>query len=322
MAKLPLRSKIILVGINVFFLSILISTLVAIYPLELNVSLLPYLLMISAFLFVLEIMSIKVYELGKKVGIVLVLFSLLCLIYPSYIFVNQVLISPSVNVAGKNTLKITFQNKYYINPNIEGITKQAKELDPDIIGFAEVNEISEYKKYLDKYPYVFNTKLETLMGVVLFSKYELKDSEAMNASKDGDMNHSPYIKTKVVMPDKSEVTLLMVHLIAPIGSNFTKLKGDALEILNTEANKVDGKVIVIGDFNTTPYSPQISNLRNSSKFYSASKGKGLLDTWEGPSFLKFQIDHAFVSNSMKVDKFEVKDTLGSDHHMIFLETSF
>lgn len=322
MAKLPLRSKIILVGINVFFLSILISTLVAIYLLELYVSLLPYLLMISAFLFVLELMSIKVYELGKKVGMVLILFSLLCLIYPSYIFVNQVLISPSVNVESKNTLKITFQNKYYINPNIDGLTKQAKELDPDIIGFAEVNEISEYKKYLDKYPFVFNTKLETLMGVVLFSKYELKDSEAMNASKDGDMNHSPYIKTKVVMPDKSEVTLLMVHLIAPIGSNFTKLKGDALEILNTEANKVEGKVIVIGDFNTTPYSPQISGLRNSSRFYSTSKGKGLLDTWEGPSFLKFQIDHAFISNNMKVDKFEVKDTVGSDHHMIYLETSF
>lgn len=322
MAKLPLRSKIILVGINVFFLSILISTLVAIYPLELYVSLLPYLLMISAFLFVLELMSIKVYELGKKVGMVLILFSLLCLIYPSYIFVNQVLISPSVNVESKNTLKITFQNKYYINPNIDGLTKQAKELDPDIIGFAEVNDISEYKKYLDKYPYVFNTKLESLMGVVLFSKYELKESEALNASKDGDMNHSPYIKTKVVMPDKSEVTLLMVHLIAPIGSNFTKLKGDALEILNTEANKVEGKVIVIGDFNTTPYSPQISGLRNSSQFYSASKGKGLLDTWEGPSFLKFQIDHAFVSNNMKVDKFEVKDTVGSDHYMIYLETSF
>ena len=322
MAKLPLRSKIILVGINVFFLSILISTLFAIYPLELYVSLLPYLLIISAFLFILELMSIKVYELGKKVGIVIVLFSLLCLIYPTYIFVNQVLISPTVYVAGKNTLKITFQNKYYINPNIEGLTKQAKDLDPDIIGFTEINEITEYQKYLDKYPYVFKTRLDNLMGVVLFSKYELKESEAMNASKDGDLNHSPYIKTKVVMPDKSEINLLMVHLIAPIGSTFTKLKGDALEILNTEANKVDGKVIVMGDFNTTTYSPQISNLRNSSKFYSASKGRGLLDTWEGPSFLKFQIDHAFVSNDMKVDRFEVKGTEGSDHHMIYLEVKY
>ena len=322
MVKLPLRSKIILVGINVFFLSILISTLVAIYPLELYVSLLPYLLMISAFLFLLESMSIKVYELGKKVGIVLVLFSLLCLIYPTYIFINQALISPSINVAGKNTLKITFQNKYYLNANIEGLTKQAKELDPDIIGFTEINEISEYQKYLDKYPYVFKTRLDNLMGVVMFSKYELKDSEALNASYDSNLDHSPYIKTKVVMPDKSEVNLLMVHLIAPTGSGFTKLKGDALNIIYSEANKLEGNIVVIGDFNTTPYSPQISGLRNSSQFYSASKGKGLLDTWEGPSFLKFQIDHAFISNSMKVNKFEVKDTVGSDHHMIFLETSF
>jgi len=322
MAKLPFRTKIILVGINVFFLSLLISTLVAIYPLELYVSLLPYLLMISAFLFVLELMSIKVYELGKKVGIVFVLFSLLCLMYPTYIFVNQALIPPNINVESKNTLKITFQNKYYLNANIEGLTKQAKELDPDIIGFTEINEISEYQKYLDKYPYVFNTKLETLMGVVLFSKYELKDSEALNASYDSNLDHSPYIKTKVVMPDKSEVNLLIVHLIAPIGSGFTKLKGDALNIIYTESNKLEGNIVAIGDFNTTPYSPQISSLRNSSKFYSASKGKGLLDTWEGPSFLKFQIDHAFVSNNMKVDKFEVKDTVGSDHHMIYLETSF
>jgi endonuclease/exonuclease/phosphatase (EEP) superfamily protein YafD len=322
MAKLPLRSKIILVGINIFFLSLLISTLISIYPLELYVSLLPYLLMISAFLLILELMSIKVYELGKKVGIVIIFFSLLCLIYPTYIFANQVLIAPNINIASKNTLKITFQNKYYLNPNIEGLNKQAKELDPDIIGFAEVNDPSEYKKYLDKYPYEFHTKLETLMGVVLFSKYELKDSEALNASKDGDINHSPYIKTKVIMPDKSEVNLLMVHLIAPTGSGFTKLKGDALDIISTESNKLEGNTIVIGDFNTTPYSPQISGLRNSSKFYSASKGKGLLDTWEGPSFLKFQIDHAFVSNNMKVDNFEVKDTIGSDHHLIYLKTSF
>lgn len=322
MAKLPLRSKIILVGINIFFLTILISTIVNIFPLELYVSLLPYLLGVSLFLFILELMSIKVYELGKKLGIVIILFSLLCLIYPTYIFVNQALISPSVNVEGKNTLKITFQNKYYLNPNIEGLTKQAKDLDPDIIGFTEINEITEYQKYLDKYPYIFKTRLDNLMGVVIFSKYELKDSEALNASYDSNLDHSPYIKTKVVMPDKSEVNILMLHLIAPIGSGFTKLKGDALDIIYTEANKLEGNTIVMGDFNTTPYSPQISSLRNSSKFYSASKGKGLLDTWEGPSFLKFQIDHAFVSNNMKVDKFEVKGTEGSDHHLIYLETKF
>lgn len=322
MAKLPRRSKIIIVGINVFFFFILLSTLVSIYPFELFVSLLPYLLAVSLFLFILELMSIKVYELGKKLGIVIILFSILCLIYPTYIFVNQALISPSVKIESKNTLKVTFQNKYYLNPDMEGLTKQTKDLDADIIGFAEVNDISEYKKYLDKYPYVFNTKLETLMGVVIFSKYELKDSEALNASKDGDMNHSPYIKTKVVMPDKSEVNLLMVHLIAPTGSGFTKLKGDALDILYSKVDKLEGKTIVIGDFNTTPYSPQISSLRNSSKFYSASKGKGILDTWEGPSFLKFQLDQAYLSNNMKVDKFEVRDTVGSDHHLIFLETSF
>jgi endonuclease/exonuclease/phosphatase family metal-dependent hydrolase len=104
------------------------------------------------------------------------------------------------------------------------------------------------------------------MGVVIFSKYELKDSEALNASYDSNLDHSPYIKTKVVMPDKSEVSIFMVHLIAPIGSGFTKLKGDALNIISAESNKLEGNTIVIGDFNTTPYSPQISNLRNSSKF--------------------------------------------------------
>lgn len=73
--------------------------------------------------------------------------------------------------------------------------------------------------------------------------------------------------------------------------------------------------ILIGDLNTTPYSPYFHELQKNSGLKNAMQGLRIQGTWPSdvPFFLRIPLDHLLVSSKICVIKQAICPNLGSDH---------
>ena len=78
-----------------------------------------------------------------------------------------------------------------------------------------------------------------------------------------------------------------------------------------------GPLVLIGDFNCTPWSPAFRKLVSYSGLRDSRRGLGVQPTWPSP-FGPFgiPIDHALVSKDLHVIDRSVGPQVGSDHRGI------
>lgn len=217
-------------------------------------------------------------------------------------------------------LKILSWN-IWVEGHFNQIKDFLKKVDADVIGLQEVIEndpernVVGYLKSLG-YVYVFaprqiHRRIGVQFGPAIFSKYRIESSKIHSLSKEDErvaiqanikINNQTLhaFSTHLYHPHQKESKLQ-----AEQGSNLIKLLPDE----NT---------VVMGDFNATPESITIKNMR-----------KALIDsdltskpTWsvypEGcqickPRGVMYKLDYIFISRDIKVKSFDVGDSKGSDH---------
>jgi len=81
--------------------------------------------------------------------------------------------------------------------------------------------------------------------------------------------------------------------------------------------KLEGAVILTGDFNLAPHSKSLEQL---NKMLSNLSVKANLDTTRNQLTYKKEVcDYIFVNDQVKVKSFEASDELVSDHKALILE---
>ena len=100
-------------------------------------------------------------------------------------------------------------------------------------------------------------------------------------------------------------------------------KEELEELSNIIFNLPNENKILIGDLNTTPYSPYFSQLLKDSGLLNSMQGLRILGTWPAdlPFFLRIPIDHLLVSKNIQVVKQEICPHVGSDHLPILTSIS-
>jgi endonuclease/exonuclease/phosphatase (EEP) superfamily protein YafD len=98
-------------------------------------------------------------------------------------------------------------------------------------------------------------------------------------------------------------------------------RNEQLEALARHARATTSlPLVVVGDLNVSPFSPQFRHLLEEGRLRSAADGFGWQPTW--PSFLLpagIQIDHALVSPAVTVKAFSRGPFDGSDHRPIVVD---
>jgi endonuclease/exonuclease/phosphatase (EEP) superfamily protein YafD len=80
-------------------------------------------------------------------------------------------------------------------------------------------------------------------------------------------------------------------------------------------------LIVMGDFNTTPWSKaywQFSR-RLGRSFYNPAKGKGLKLSWIFFGLFGAHIDHIIVNRLIRTKEIVLDESLGSDHRLVYAD---
>jgi endonuclease/exonuclease/phosphatase (EEP) superfamily protein YafD len=163
------------------------------------------------------------------------------------------------------------------------------------------------------YPYIVEAPEYGPFGMILFSQIPISNAVRI-PFKCGDKHYTVMDFTS--LKQQIPFTLIEAHTSSPERDDQMLQRNQELdELSNFISNLTTENKILIGDLNTTPYSPYFSNLLKNSGLINAMQGLRILGTWPDflPFFLRIPIDHLLVSKNIQVLKQEVCPPVGSDH---------
>ena len=147
----------------------------------------------------------------------------------------------------------------------------------------------------------------------MFSRYELDFARPFVL---GDVGAA---EARVRTP-QGTVTLFGVHLRSPTTPSREAMRNRQLDELATRVARVAGPVVVIGDFNITPYSPYFQDWLARTSLTDTRRGRTLSPSW--PTLLPIlavPIDHCAVSRDVTIVAHRGLPAFGSDHYPILAE---
>lgn len=209
--------------------------------------------------------------------------------------------------AGEQQLKVASFNTYANNHDYQGIVNSVLAMDADVVTLIEMEQgkVGVLAALKQKYPYQFDCSIVHSCHLAIISKYPLSDMESQ-ALWEG----PPYIRASLG-PQFGGLTLFGVHTTRFPHSRAQFKQVNALVKL---VEALPGRVVMMGDFNSTPFSRINQTVSIGLGFTRLTQ----LPTWPATvGFPQLAIDHIFVSPGIRaISEERIGDSAGSDHFPI------
>ena len=214
-------------------------------------------------------------------------------------------------------------NVFEDNTNTKGCLAEIYINDPDIVLLLETNKRwdDETSELATKYPYSVKAPLENTYGMLLYSRLELKDTQIKYLVE----SDIPSIHCKVVLNNGIEVQLYAVHPTPPVPQeNPRSTERDKELLLVADMAKASAlPVIVIGDLNDVAWSYTTELFLKMSGLLDPRRGRGFFNSFHAHyPFMRFPLDHAFISTDFKLKQIKRLSNFDSDHFPIFISLQY
>ncbi|MFB2937332.1 endonuclease/exonuclease/phosphatase family protein [Aerosakkonemataceae cyanobacterium BLCC-F154] len=196
---------------------------------------------------------------------------------------------------------------------------------PDLTLLAEV-DAAKFKtlknRLKDTLPYSFKSPGG---GLVVFSRFPFADIRADRLNSQG--NHN--IIANVIV-NQQLIKFIGIHPLVPINSNNFHRRNSQLAAVTNYIQQQNQPLILVGDFNITPWSPYYRQLINKTKLYNTRLGFGILPSWPRPAthvrlpswlipLVNIPIDHCLVSQQFRVRQIYTGANANSDHASLIID---
>lgn len=200
----------------------------------------------------------------------------------------------------------------------------------DIIVAQSVTETTLKQLSMHGTPYRIHNSLprDDGFGIALLSrvslppKIRITDSQTVELSKD--KLGPPAIKATVQWFDR-RVQLLLVHLSGPWTPNNAKMYREQMSGIVQWVNAQDDPVIVMGNFNATPWSAHFSDMLQKTGLINSQIGFGIQPTWPasgGFPLGEIPVDHCLHSEQLVAVERGSGPTNGADHRPMIVQLSW
>jgi endonuclease/exonuclease/phosphatase (EEP) superfamily protein YafD len=244
------------------------------------------------------------------------------LIRPFTIFAtNQVL--RITDARPDDQICIMISNVFQDNNNCKGCLAVIRKANPDLLLLLETDKAWDEgtKELAETYKYSVKVPLENTYGMLLYSKLELKDSNVHYLVE----NDIPSIHTKIVLKSGREVQLFAVHPTPPVpNENPRSTERDKELLLVADLAKASAlPVIVVGDLNDVAWSYTTELFLKMSGLLDPRRGRGFYNSFHAHyPFMRFPLDHAFISTDFKLVGMKRLDNFKSDHFPIYIHLQY
>lgn len=243
----------------------------------------------------------------------------------TYVYLLPLYVSPSKSIdhtiANPVTpLRIVSSNIAFFNPRQSMLIDLIVHEQPDVVLLYEVSPawLKTLQALQATLPYHEIHPREGHPGLAIFSRLPLEHVEIVNVGQ----VPSPAILARLKMPSNSDTTLTLVgtHPDPPISADQTLDRNDQFIWLIDLINDQPRPLAVMGDFNTTSWSPIFTRLLRDTNLRDSRLGYGVSASWHSQiPPLRIPIDHCLVSDEIVVQRREVGPYIGSDHYPLVIE---
>lgn len=230
--------------------------------------------------------------------------------------------APQSVEAATRTYRAISANVYSQNDQVERTEAWIRQQEPDFVALIEVT--NKWDDALDRLKDILPYRQDALwgrqdriFGSVLLSRYPPTDHRFNYAGVGS-------IPAEFITPD-GPLLVLLVHPQAPMNEKAWEYRGHALgTIANFASEQADKRpILVMGDMNTTPWSPYYRNFVTQSVLDPVVTEFLPRRTWPTTNpLLWIPIDHFFLSDQLAAVSQWTGPDLGSDHYPIALDFCF
>ena len=219
------------------------------------------------------------------------------------------------------SLQIVHANLDRNNQNIHQAIGYLSQQKADVIFLQEVTPewFAELEAKLSGYRVVISQPLNNTQGVAMFVPLDSTSVEVLKTEiiHLPDRSDRPIIEA-IVRVSGQEIALLSLHTIRPRSrstSAYQQREFSAAAQWSQTQLKTGREAIVIGDFNSTPWSGRFRQFLRESSLINSLQGYGLQPTWLAglPSVLMIPIDGCVHSQSIVTQQRLIGQDIGSDH---------
>ena len=225
---------------------------------------------------------------------------------------------PSIGPATGMHLRLLQANVLKNNKNYPAVIEVINNCDADIVILQETEEQwrEQIEKLHERYKHSQIVLLPEGAGMAMLSRYPFESLELLTL----DESTHVAILARVNLGERS-VTVLGLHPPAPVSRTRAGYRNQQLREAVLILRDVVGPTILIGDLNTTMWSPYFIDLLRETKLRDSRLGYGLNTSWPVPlpSFLRLAIDHCLVSEGVRVEKVQTGARIGSDHLPVIVD---
>jgi endonuclease/exonuclease/phosphatase (EEP) superfamily protein YafD len=223
---------------------------------------------------------------------------------------SPLLTGPFAMQSDEKLLRVAHFNTLAVNLKYAAIAAEVLRIDADVVSLIEMNfekKVAVLPALKAVYPYSYDCAGTEYCELVIVSKYPI-----VSADGNGHWVGAPYARV-VLGGAMTGVTFVGVHT-----TRFPQSRAQLKQVheLVRKLENVTGDLIVMGDFNATPYSRITTTLEQGANVKRLTD----LPTWPTHMQLpQLAIDHAFASKNFRViGNQQIGEAAGSDHYPIVL----
>lgn len=218
-------------------------------------------------------------------------------------------------------------NLSYDNPNLTQLLPVLgdKRFQLLVIQEASDKEYKNIQRLASYYPYSFGLEAlqATPSGMAIFSRYPISETHLYDLGyKSGHI-----LEVIIQMPDYAKpIQIYALHPGSPRSKKLWQLRNSTLAVVaNKVATSPFVNKIVIGDFNSSPWSHAFKYFQKTSQLKNSAQGFGYIPSWSYHSqpllsiLSSVYIDHSLVSEPFEVLNKYSQAIQGSDHLLLLTE---
>ena len=219
-----------------------------------------------------------------------------------------------------NSFTVVAANVQFSNQQRGRLLDYVRRTTPDWLALLEITPswVRTLRPLDASYPYSLTVPRSGGFGMALYSRHPWSDARTIPLGDAAD-----YCLRARTRNADSKWTLFVVHTASPISAQRVVSRNDQLRCLAELVQRETNPVVIVGDLNTTSWSPAFVDLLSQTRLLDSRRGWGVQPSWPGSyPLLGIPIDHCLVSAEIAVLNRKLGVDVGSDHLPVFVELAF
>lgn len=227
-------------------------------------------------------------------------------------FVAPYLRAPPPGTALGRPLQVLSLNVFRRSDEHARVLEYVRAVRPDVAVFVEATPAwrAALAALADEWPHEAYAPGAGSNGILIRSRHALARVAPVTLGGQAEAGLSAWLA-----PHGHPVEVLGVHLHWPMSPDSAAMRNRELAGLAAYAAHARVPLVVVGDFNSTRYTPPFARMLRDGRLGDCAAGRGLRGTWPTrfpPGYIP--IDHCLHTAGVWVDRFEVGPFVGSDHY--------